>query len=437
MAYNAIQDNIYNYYLTAYAPKSAGKYDAHKRSELRGIYNSIIKLNKESPLYLLANRREAGQVAMGLKENARELHMELASLGGNLDSKELLERKVAYSSNENLVTAKYIGNYAESENAPQMDIEVQSLASNQVNLGSFLKNDSPIALPPDTYSFDISINDMNYEFQFSIRTGETNRNILDRLGRLINNSNIGLSAEVIDGDENTSSLHIESEATGLKPGKSKLFSISDENTSKASGMVSYLGLDYISHEATNARFTLNGEEREAYSNKFMLDKLFEIQLQGVSSDENSVASIGLKADYEALADNVSQLAGSYNSFLIAVDQFKTSHNSSGKLKGEMAGIASLYKDNLSSIGLNVQEDGSIDVDRKTLSKAIHSGDADDKFQVVKNFTQQIFRKTNQISLNPMKYVDKTVVAYKNPEGRNFPTPYVSSNYTGLLFNYYC
>lgn len=26
MAYNAIQDNIYNYYLTAYTPKNAGKY---------------------------------------------------------------------------------------------------------------------------------------------------------------------------------------------------------------------------------------------------------------------------------------------------------------------------------------------------------------------------------------------------------------------------
>ena len=102
----------------------------------------------------------------------------------------------------------------------------------------------------------------------------------------------------------------------------------------------------------------------------------------------------------------------------------------------MSGITPLYKYNLSRIGLIVHKDGSIDVDRSTLSTAIHSGDADDKFQVVKNFTQQIFRKTNQISLNPMRYVDKTVVAYKNP-GHNFPTPYVSSNYIGMLFNYYC
>ncbi len=436
MAYNAIQDNIYNYYLTAYTPKNAGKYDAHKRSELRSLYNSMIKLNKESPLYMITNRRESAQFAVGLKENARGLHMELASLGGNLDSKELLERKVAYSSNEDLVTASFIGDMSASSLVPELDIEVQALASGQMNLGNFLSNDSRISLPPDTYSFDISINDMNYEFQFTIRDGETNRNIQDRLGRLINNSHIGLRAEIIDGEEGTSSLRIESEATGLRPGRDKLFSISDENTSKSSGMVSYLGLDYVSRNASNAAFTINGEAREAYSNKFTLDKSYEIQLQGVSPEENGVASIGLKADYEALADNVAQLAGSYNSFLSAVDQFKVSQSSSGKLKGEMSWITALYKDNLSRIGLNVQEDGSIDVDRNTLSTAIHSGDADDKFQVVKNFTQQIFRKTNQISLNPMRYVDKTVVAYKNP-GHNLPTPYVSSNYIGMLFNYYC
>lgn len=102
----------------------------------------------------------------------------------------------------------------------------------------------------------------------------------------------------------------------------------------------------------------------------------------------------------------------------------------------MSGIASLYKDNLSGIGLNVQEDGSIDVNREVLSKAVQSDSADDKFQVIKNFTQQIFHKTDQISLNPMEYLDKTVVAYKNP-GHNFPNPYISSNYTGMLFNYYC
>ncbi len=436
MAYNAIQDNIYNYYLTAYAPKSNGKYDAHKKSELRSLYNSMVKLNKESPLYMISHIKESAQFAMGLKESARNLRTEIASLGGELDSDELLNRKAAYSSNQNLAAVKYIGDSSDEAAAPPIEIGVQALASTQTNLSSFLNGNAPIALPPDTYSFDIGINDMNYEFQFGIKAGETNRDIQNRLSRLINHSNIGLTSEIIEGEHGTSALRIESEATGLKPGKNMIFSVSDDKTSKTSGMVSYLGLDYISHNASNAKFTLNGEPREARSNTFTVENIYEIQLQGVSSDENSISSIGLKTDYDALADNVAQLAGSYNGFLYAVDEFQHLHSSSKQLKDEMSGITSVYKDNLHNIGLNVQDDGSIEVDREALSTAIHENDAQDKFQVVKNFAQQIFRKTNQISLNPMKYVDKTVVAYKNP-GKTFASPYTSSNYSGMLFNYYC
>lgn len=55
MSYNTIHNlnNVYNFYMTTYAPKSSTPYDSHKKSELRGVYNSIVKMNKESPLYIL------------------------------------------------------------------------------------------------------------------------------------------------------------------------------------------------------------------------------------------------------------------------------------------------------------------------------------------------------------------------------------------------
>ena len=68
---NAIMYNVYNHYLTTYAPKSTTQYDTHKKSELRGIYNSIVKLNKESPWYLDTKSAETQQYAISLKENAR------------------------------------------------------------------------------------------------------------------------------------------------------------------------------------------------------------------------------------------------------------------------------------------------------------------------------------------------------------------------------
>ena len=95
MAYSAALNTIYNHYLSAYAPKGTTRYDAHKRSELKSIYNTILKLNKESPLYLPETNDESIQFAVSLKENARQLRNTIASLGG-LDRTDLLNKKTAY-----------------------------------------------------------------------------------------------------------------------------------------------------------------------------------------------------------------------------------------------------------------------------------------------------------------------------------------------------
>ena len=35
---------VYNNYLSTYTPKALTKYDTHKKSELRDVYNSIVKM---------------------------------------------------------------------------------------------------------------------------------------------------------------------------------------------------------------------------------------------------------------------------------------------------------------------------------------------------------------------------------------------------------
>lgn len=41
-------DSAYAYYASTYANKEVSRYDSHKKSDLRKIYNRIIKTNKES-----------------------------------------------------------------------------------------------------------------------------------------------------------------------------------------------------------------------------------------------------------------------------------------------------------------------------------------------------------------------------------------------------
>lgn len=430
---SAVMNTVYNHYLTSYAPKSITRYDTHKKSELRGVYNSIVKLNKESPWYLPTTSKSTQQYAIDLKENARELRNTIAFLGG-LDENGLLNKKTAFSDQEEVVTATFVGTDKEAVNAPSFQIEVQSLASRQENLGHYLEN-TKIELKPDTYSFDIAINDMNYEFQFAIGESETNREVQERLIRLINNADIGINA-ALEESGGKSSLKLTSDATGTALGKPLTFNISDHHTGKASGSVEYFGLDYVSHEPENASFNLNGEQRYAASNHFTVGKLFEVQLNGISPS-GQAANIGLKTDVESLADNVAHLVSGYNEFIKAASAYQVSQPRSTQLVREMRGITSLYRNSMESMGLNQKENGELKLDKDLLAQsATASNDIKESFSFLKDFTGSLLRKTNQISLNPMDYVERTVVAYKNP-GHNFASPYVTSAYSGMMFNGYC
>ncbi len=424
---------VYNNYLTTYTPKAVTQYDTHKKSELRNVYNSIVKINRDAPWYLPTTNKETQQYAVDLKENARELHNTIAQLGG-LEEEGLFSKKSAFSSDENVVTASYIGSQNPNAEVPDLQLEVKSLASAQENLGLFLEN-GKVALSPGTYSFDVGINDMNYEFQFTIGETETNRDVQERLVRLINNSGIGLKADLAESEGRTS-LRLTSEATGLSQGKQQIFSVSDNHTSKTAGTVEYFGLDYTSRNPSNASFLVNGEERTASSNHFTIGKLYEVELKGIS-EEGKPAQIGLKTDTESLADNVGQLVGSYNDFIRAASSYLETQSKSKQLVSELKSIAGIYENSLESFGVSMAEDGTLNVDKDLLRQtAIQSEDISETFGTLKNFSASLLSKSNQVSINPMKYVQKTVVAYKNP-GHTYVSPYTTSAYSGMMFNSYC
>lgn len=435
MAYNnAILNNVYNYYMTTYSPKASTRYDTHKKSELRNIYNTIVKLNKESPLYKLDTSRASKSFAVGIKEDARQLRNIIASLGG-LDEEKILNKKASYSSNEDIISVNYIGEQSENPEVPTYSMEVHSLASGQVNLGTFLPNTKP-ELPPDTYSFDVVINDLNYEFQYNIREGETNRDIHDRLAKLISTAEIGLRADVLEDGKGNSALRILSVAEGTKNKDSALFTVSDNRTSKRPGSVDYFGLDFLARPASNAKFTLNGEMHTSASNRFTIDNLFDVTLNGISPMEGESVTFGLKTDVESLTENISTLTQGYNNFIQTAASYRDNFAGSQRLVREMGAISNRYRSQLNIIGLNIQENGTLEIDKNELKKAALSEYAKEDFASIRDFANTLVRKMDQISLNPMEYVDKTIIAYKNP-GKNYFTPYITSAFSGMFFNYYC
>lgn len=433
MASTAVLNTVYNYYLTTYSPKGSSPYDSHKKDELKNVCNTITRINKESPLYLLKNVRATSAYAVQMKENARSLGSTIASLSG-LEDGELLNKKAAFSSDEALATATFIGSSKAALQSPSFELQVDSLASPQINLGFFLPKEK-IAIAPDTYSFDIMVNDLNYEFQYNINENETNQDVQNRLARLINNAGIGLNADVIENEDGQTSLRLKSSATGMPSEGELLFQITDNSTSKRSGSVEYLGLDYVARQPADAVFSLNGEKRSSNSNTFIVGGQFEVTLHNPGVD-GAVANIGLKADVDSLTDNISTLVKGYNSFLKTASEFSGGGTDSSRLLREMNSLTTHYQSQLEIAGLQIEEDGTIQINKEQLRETALSDHASDSFEGIKQFTHSLIRKTGQISINPMQYADRTVVAYKNP-GHNFTNPYVTSPYTGMMFNSYC
>ncbi len=434
MANEAVVNNIYNYYLTTYAPKTDTKFDTHKKSELRSIYNSIVKLNTEDPLYIVDRSQSTKEFAVGLKENARSFKNTIASLGG-LEEDEMLNRKTANSSNGDIAEAIYIGANDGEASAPEFSLSVSRLASPQTNMGKMLSSGAK-GLPEDLYSFDIGISGLNYEFQYNVSEGDTNIDIQKKLARLISNANIGLNAEVMEDGQGNSALKIVSDNTGVPRNGAHMFTVSDENTSKQSGSVAYFGIDNIQNESSNAEFTINGETRSASGNIFTVEKQYEIHLKGISASEEDSTNISLTTDVDSLSENIGEFINAYNAFVDKADAYKEVHPKSDRLVREMKNLAMVYSDELGGIGISVEDDGRISLDKEKLLNATASGDLKENFGALKAFAGSMVRKTNEVSLNPMNYAERTVVAYKNP-GHNYATPYVTSAYTGMMFSSYC
>lgn len=435
MADNTTISTVYNHFLTTYAPTGTNsKYDTHKKSELRGLYNSIVKMNKEAPLFLLDNSPSTQEFAVGLKENARSLKNVISSLSMD-DSDSMLDQKAVASSNEDVVQASFIGGAdLDPDSIPTLEISVEQLAGVQENRGKFLEPDE-MGLEPGTYSFDIHARDMDYEFQFNIGENDTNKIVEEKLSRLITRSNIGVNASVLTDDDGKVALSIKSDDTGVRTSEGVNFIISDNNTHKTAGTVDYFGIGNVTEYPQNSLFTLNGEQRSTFSNHFSIEKMYDINLKGIS-EEGSVASIGLKTDVESVTENITNLVNGYNSFINNINSYAESQPYSKKLVREMNKVAQLYSSELESIGLNFAEDGTINIDNNLLTQTAREDDAMNQFAPIKKFTEGVLARANKVALDPMEYTQKTIVAYKNP-GHGFATPYVTSNYSGMMFSSYC
>lgn len=428
-------DSAYDYYVSVYGNQSTSRYDSHKKSDLRKVYNHIVKTNKESPLYKISDMPTAKRYAIDIKEHAKAIQNVVASLSDHRGQlQDSFQKKVAYSSMDDTVEVTYVGDGTENNAADSFTMHVNRLATPQNNTGKFLKNNA-LSFLPGSYSFDMNTPASTYEFQFSVNLGETNHDVLTKLTKLMNNSNLGVTAEVVGDENDTSALSLTSKDTGLSEQETELFSIKPGPDLASIAAMDLLGINQITSPAQNSDFELNGQRHSSLSNTFTINNTFSLTLKKPNDEDESI-QIGFKANTDAVADNIQTLVDAFNNIIKTAEAYSEGGSGQGRrLLQDMGSVSKGNKTALEGIGLMVADNGSVSINKDILAEAISPERAADTFDTLSQFKERISAKADDASINPIRYVDKVVVEYKNP-GKNFAAPYISSIYSGMMLDNY-
>lgn len=428
-------NSVYNYYAAQYGHREYSKYDTHSKTQLKSTFGRLQKINSQTPSYKIDFSDAALKYAIDLKENARELS-QIADELSDESTDSITYKRSATSSSPQVIDAEYIGDSCVQDYEP-LEVTVSQLACPQTNTGNFLQpNSKPFAA--GEYSFDLQVQDLTYQFEFGVNATDTVTDTQQKIARLINQADIGLNAQLLTDGLGNSAISITSDATGIRGISPTIFHIQSLNSSDASDsnteLVSTLGLDRVTQYPANAVYSVNGTTATSVSNEVTIDNNYVLTFFDTTG--KAPVTISMNTDTDAIADSIGELIGGYNNLISVTANDANEHfEGNEKLKKDFAGIAKSYNHLLNENGLSVTDNGTIAVDRDAIISAADNGTLGDIFSGLNAFKQAVQKKAEDISLNPMDYVNNKIIAYKNPL-RPTNDPYNLSAYTGMIFDGY-
>lgn len=424
--------NVYNYYMQDYVSRSP-RYSTHKKRELHDIYKNIVKMSASEPLYKIELSESRQAAALSIKEAA----LSLMDVSHRLQNTPLLHTAGLHSSLPEAVDATLLHrmDFDDFEKETAYGVEVFSLAGGQKNVGALLSSEEA-PLPEGNYSFTISLGQDSYSFRFQVAAGSKAFELQSKLSDFINKTGIGLNAQVSFNKElHISRMELSAQQTGSL--EKSTFSLADTSMPKAAenGIVEVFGLNHETVPAQNAQYAINGVRFEAPENTVLLDDTIQLTLHSVTDAPVTIRPV---ADRNAVYEAFEEFTISYNRLIKAGKDAVSENKSSAFLLRGLSHLVAVHYSSLSAIGVTADEEGYLSLDFAAAEKAALRGDADSAFRDG-SFLQTLNSRLESIVLNPMRYVDKKLVAYPDPSAplSERTSPYTTSIYSGMLFNNYC
>lgn len=425
--------NVYNYYMQDYVSRTP-HYSTHKRRELRDIYKNIVKLSASEPLYKIDLSESKQACALSIKESA----LALKDTNHKLQDTPLLHNAGVHSSSPDAVHASLLHRMELSEfpeNA-RYEIEVFQLASGQQNIGDLLpSNGTP--LQEGSYSFTVAFPQEQYSFRFNVAPDSSAFDLQSKLADFINKTGIGLEAQVAYHKEfGVSRLELKAKQTGIYGKSSFTLKDTEKPENADAGLVELFGLSKESVAAGNAKYSVNGTSYESPENTASYRDTLLLTFRSVTEAPVSVRPV---PDQSAVYDALEEFTITYNRLVQAGKNTVQENKSSAYLLRGLSHLVASHYSSLSSIGITADEEGYLTLDAAKVEHATVSGEAEAVLHKDASFLKALDSRLESIILNPMRYVDKKLVAYPDPRSplSERTSPYTTSIYSGMLFNNYC
>ncbi len=418
-----IDGNIYNYLNTALTPKRRNT--THKSSELKDVYNSMVRYNKNSPLYLIPITNANQEYMINIKEAALTLKDVTDSFAS--ETSELYSKKLLHSDNDEAISGT-LGKGYSGQLPDSLSISLNQLASEQINTGNYIRSNGR-SFTPGTYSFSISTLQGISRFSVTVDSDDTNRDVQSKLMQYINNRSLDVTASVItEGDNST--LMLSSTDTGVPATDDGLYFSVTENDKK--NFIDILGIDIVTKEPANSVFYINDELHTANSNHISINQTIELDFHNTAA---TPVTISFVPDSDIAMQQIDMFVDAYNSLIELSDIEEQTNVGSRNLFKDISGIVNNHRDELESAGLIINNDNSIKKDDTLLIESIKNGSLSTLFKDMSSLHSDIESATNRMALDPMAYINKLLVTYPNTNNK-FNAAYNQSLYSGLMFNNY-
>ena len=405
----------------------------HKKSDLKKIYSDIVKISKDSPSYIIPPSIETQTFALQLKSGSLSLQDTLEKLqNGGLTS--AFSYKEVHCDNENAIGAT-IDTEDHSRLPEPFTIEINRLATRQVNVGDYVYCTTN-RLTGGHYAFQLNVEEDAYCFEIDMAEKTSNEAAMKQMANAINRSPAEVTASInYDKAQTKLRMTLTSERTGSTDGN-PIFSISDTDYPIGSyGMVDLFGVNQLQQRPENSSFFINGEEKSTVANEFTLNNSLHVTMHQETTEPVHVT---FKSNSSRILNEIDTLADTYNQLVTLSYHQGDPPQLATLMLHDLKNVFASAKTELEDCGVTFQKDGYMEIDESVARVAAQNGKFEKLFGHDNTAGVSAIGKSKMFSLDPMKYIeDKVVVTYPNPQKEHFANPYMTSIYSGMLFNSYC